>query len=92
MSYYAGDPADIYALGLTDFIDAAPTWFALAACRGNTNDFYPERGQSAAAAKTICAGCHVRQQCLDYALANREHRGIWGGLTPLERRRWRLAA
>jgi len=90
MNYYAFDPADIWSLGLLDFIDPAPTWFASAKCRGNTSDFYPERGQSAAAAKVICAGCPVRQDCLDYAIAKRETRGIWGGLAPVERRRHRL--
>ena len=37
-------------------------------------------------AKTICDGCDVRQQCLEYSLATREPYGIWGGLTEVERR------
>lgn len=37
-------------------------------------------------AKSVCYGCAVRQECLDYALAMREPYGIWGGLTEIERR------
>ena len=37
-------------------------------------------------AKGICAGCSVRQDCLDYAISIREPHGIWGGLTEGERR------
>ena len=88
--YYAGDPADIWSLGLIDFTDPAPQWFAQAACRGRTEKFFLDKGQSPAEAKAICAGCEVRQECLDYAIAKRETRGIWGGLTPVERRRHRL--
>lgn len=29
----------------------------------------------------VCAGCPVADQCLAYALRNREEHGIWGGLT-----------
>ena len=34
----------------------------------------------------MCAGCLVRQPCLDYAIANRISHGVWGGLTGRERR------
>lgn len=37
-------------------------------------------------AKAVCARCPVRQQCLAYALDNDETYGIWGGLSPRERR------
>jgi WhiB family redox-sensing transcriptional regulator len=37
-------------------------------------------------AKLVCAGCEVRRECLDYALATKEPYGIWGGLTELERK------
>lgn len=37
-------------------------------------------------AKSICAGCVVRAECLEYALTMREPYGIWGGLTELERK------
>ncbi len=37
-------------------------------------------------AKQICARCPVAQRCLEHALAVGEPHGIWGGLTPAERR------
>jgi WhiB family redox-sensing transcriptional regulator len=37
-------------------------------------------------AKSICARCDVRQECLEYALATKEPYGIWGGLTEIERK------
>ena len=36
-------------------------------------------------AQRICAGCLVRQQCLDFAMRTGEFHGIWGGTTPEER-------
>ena len=49
--------------------------------------FFPEKGGSTREAKRICLGCEVRDACLDYALANDERFGIWGGLSERERRR-----
>ena len=37
-------------------------------------------------AKSICADCGVRSECLAYALTTKEPYGIWGGLTELERK------
>jgi hypothetical protein len=53
--------------------------------------FFPERGSPGDTAKKVCVNCTVRIQCLEYALARREHYGIWGGLTERERTRLRLA-
>lgn len=68
-------------------------WFAHAACRGIDPElFFPERGAPGAGreAKAVCAGCEVRQECLDYALANQECYGVWGGTSSQERQRmWR---
>jgi WhiB family redox-sensing transcriptional regulator len=51
--------------------------------------FFPEKGGSTREAKRICSGCEVRAECLDYALAQDERFGIWGGLSERERRRLR---
>ena len=53
--------------------------------------FFPEKGGSTREAKRICLGCEVRDECLDYALANDERFGIWGGLSERERRRLKRA-
>lgn len=37
----------------------------------------------------ICHDCPVRDLCADYAIANREEYGIWGGLMPADRKRIR---
>mgnify|MGYP003608923638 FL=1 len=68
-------------------------WQLEAACRGMGSEvfFHPdrERGeareQREAAAKALCATCHVQRQCLDHALKVREPYGVWGGLTEAER-------
>ena len=54
--------------------------------------FFPEKGGSTREAKRVCSGCEVRAECLEYALANDERFGIWGGLSERERRRLRRAA
>ena len=34
--------------------------------------------------KTICSGCLVRRECLEWAVKHEAH-GLWGGMTPRER-------
>lgn len=64
------------------------TWRYRGACRGLDPDiFYPVSDEEAGPAKDVCASCTVRQQCLEFALANREREGVWGGATERERRR-----
>ena len=65
-------------------------WQSRANCMGVDPDlFFPERGASTREAKEVCRGCVVRENCLEYALANGEKFGIWGGLSERERRRVR---
>lgn len=65
-------------------------WQDQANCLGVDPDlFFPERGASTREAKEVCKGCVVRGDCLEYALANGEKFGIWGGLSERERRRLR---
>lgn len=54
--------------------------------------FFPEKGGSTREAKRICLGCEVKDACLEYALANDERFGIWGGLSERERRRLKRTA
>jgi WhiB family redox-sensing transcriptional regulator len=65
-------------------------WQDKANCKGADADlFFPERGASTRKAKTICAACQVRVECLEFALMESEKFGIWGGLSERERRRIR---
>jgi hypothetical protein len=49
--------------------------------------FFPRPNADASDAKAVCRECPVRTQCLAYALENEERWGIWGGMTPAERKR-----
>jgi WhiB family transcriptional regulator, redox-sensing transcriptional regulator len=65
-------------------------WQRQANCMGVDPDlFFPERGASTREAKEVCRGCVVREDCLEFALANGEKFGIWGGLSERERRKIR---
>ncbi len=65
-----------------------PLWQEKALCaQTDPVAFFPEQGGSTREAKRICLGCEVKDACLDYALANDERFGIWGGLSERERRR-----
>ncbi|WSE58690.1 WhiB family transcriptional regulator [Mycolicibacterium sp. ND9-15] len=78
-----------------DPIDVVPAltpeddlWQERALCaQTDPEAFFPEKGGSTREAKRICQGCEVRDACLEYALANDERFGIWGGLSERERRR-----
>ena len=64
------------------------SWREWARCRGvDPEIFYPPEEDDALEAKEICAGCPVREVCLDHALTRREKIGVWGGMTERERRR-----
>ncbi len=83
MSPDDGQDLDLYLRRVTE----RPPWMARAACRGvDRSLFFPERGGDGVKAKAICAGCPVRAECLDYALADVELRGTWGGTSPGERK------
>ncbi|MFD7899064.1 WhiB family transcriptional regulator [Streptomyces sp. NPDC059743] len=61
-------------------------WEARAACRTSDPDELFVDGAAQNRAKSICTGCHVRTECLAYALDNRIEHGVWGGMTDRERR------
>ena len=72
-------------------------WAEQAACRGSDPNlwFHPGgRGVPAsetyAAARLVCGECPVKADCLEHAIVAGETEGMWGGLTPKERRRSKL--
>lgn len=81
--------------------DPADDWREAALCRPAVHKrpemFYPlgiEKGYTTApaveAGKAFCKPCPVRERCLAYALKRGEEWGIWGGLTPAERKHLRI--
>lgn len=67
-------------------------WRDNAACKNtDPNIFVPAEGRGSGVkaykvARTYCARCTVRQECLDYAIGLEIQYGMFGGLTPRERR------
>jgi WhiB family redox-sensing transcriptional regulator len=73
--------------------DTEGEWAERALCaQTDPEAFFPEKGGSTREAKKVCLGCDVRSECLEYALANDERFGIWGGLSERERRRLKKSA
>lgn len=52
-----------------------------------TEVFFPKKGDNTLIrqAKSICAKCVLKVDCLEYALQDPETKGIWGGTTEFER-------
>ena len=91
----SSDEQVIDGIGVHDLIPAP--WMVDAACAdADPSLFFVAHGKPASEAKAICAGCPVREACLDYALQTKERHGIWGGLSERQRqaeaRRRRQAA
>ena len=61
-------------------------WTIAAACRGMNPDELFVQGAAQNRAKTVCASCPVRTECLADALDNKVEFGVWGGMTERERR------
>ena len=74
------------------YAGAADKWTLSAAClNADPELFFPDLFGAIGAhrtlqAKRFCAGCPVRAKCLEWAIGSGEAYGIWGGMTPDERR------
>ncbi|SKO15618.1 WhiB family transcriptional regulator [Mycobacteroides abscessus] len=67
--------------------DTSEDWRATGVCSQVGGDtWFPDRGGSTSDAKRVCHGCPVKGECLEWALANDERFGVWGGLSERERR------
>jgi WhiB family transcriptional regulator, redox-sensing transcriptional regulator len=73
------------AAPVTDLLTGEPPeWWADAACRDRPDvDFF---AADPGPARAVCAACLVRRECLDWAVAMKVRFGVFGGLTPAERR------
>lgn len=71
-----GTTADV----LSGLLSAAPeTGQDLPCRRGDADMWFAEAPDELERAKSLCAGCPVRAECLDGALARAEPWGVWGG-------------
>jgi WhiB family redox-sensing transcriptional regulator len=71
------------------------SWLLEAACRGSDPElFFPSRGENRqlSKAKAICNECPVQPECLQYAVDNQIHQGIYGGQSERQRRNTRRTA
>ena len=59
-----------------EFFDDGTIWEKF----GDTSSYYD-------VARSICESCPIRVKCLEHAMEMKERFGMWGGLTPIERRR-----
>ncbi|MFI0417822.1 WhiB family transcriptional regulator [Spongiactinospora sp. 9N601] len=70
-------------------------WARRGACRSSDPELFfppaPSLDQETRA-KAVCGRCPVMAECRAYALRAGEREGIWGGMTPQERRRSRFPA
>ncbi|MGN8247460.1 WhiB family transcriptional regulator [Cellulomonas soli] len=81
-------PSNVLALFGTPEDDGPMGWQERSLCaQTDPEAFFPEKGGSTREAKKVCTSCDVRAECLEYALANDERFGIWGGLSERERRK-----
>jgi WhiB family redox-sensing transcriptional regulator len=68
-------------------------WLDAGACRSEDPElFFPitasgPSAQQIAAAKAVCQGCGVQNECLHYALESHQSHGVWGGTSEEERLR-----
>ena len=54
-------------------VDGPLAWQQHALCaQTDPEAFFPEKGGSTREAKAVCQACQVREDCLEYALANDE--------------------
>lgn len=62
-------------------------WYHSAACTGmDTEVFFDDSAAGLAAARRVCAGCPVRQECLSDGARLEDAWGVWGGRSRRQRR------
>ena len=70
-----------------------PDWRSDALCAEVAGDiiWFPPKGASVTAARTICGQCAVRSECLTDALLDGEQQEVRAGMTERERRQMKQA-
>jgi WhiB family redox-sensing transcriptional regulator len=89
--HYAEPPWAPPAANLQELL-GCPDWMRDALCLEYPElEFHPDRDESLEPLKAVCRRCKVREECLDYALADDNLLGVWGGTSMRERERYREA-
>jgi hypothetical protein len=71
---------------ISDFLNR-PTWHCQAACKTvGVRTYFSNDEATLKIARAICAGCPVRQEWYDVAMADPSLEGIWAGHDAKERR------
>ena len=84
-------PVDDLIWNLMDDLEAT-AWMKDGRCgEADAEAWFPEKGGSSRPAESVCRGCEVRAECLDYALDRAIPFGIWGGKSTKQRRRIKAA-
>ena len=70
-------------------------WRARAACRGRSDVFFPAEGRPGQAARDVCAGCPVLEECREWAIVNVSDvdvvaGSVFAGVSARTIKRWRL--
>lgn len=85
--------------GLVDLLEqldtARPEWMKDALCKEYPGvDFFAKTGPGIEAAKAVCVRCAVQDACMVYGLTHEQPagNGVWGGLSPNDRRAMRRGA
>lgn len=77
---------DAWPITLTD----EPDWMRQAACAALDPEVFSGTIR-VNDAKAVCIACPVQPNCLEFALDAGETTGVWGGLTPSERKALRIS-
>jgi hypothetical protein len=80
--------SDVFSIYQTKLSNAMTKWSKQAVCKSkDISEFYdPEDSALKKAATKYCISCPVQQNCLYTAILTSESHGLWGGLTPRQRR------
>ena len=74
-----------------DYAFSFPEWHKDAACAEHEDEadaWFPEQGLSTKLARSVCAGCLVKRECLGWALdQGPQLQGIWAATSARERGR-----
>ncbi|MEV8432032.1 WhiB family transcriptional regulator [Streptomyces chartreusis] len=77
-----------YTGSIPDTLDRPDDWLRTPApCKADPEAMFATSAWGVEQAKRICDGCSVIEECLQWALENREEYGTWGGLSEADRRR-----